>query len=101
MPTGTFQRVTKALMQILPTGQEGDLREVQAVVFELIPANSMGYIKFQGSLWRARCPQQVSLEPGMLVRVLDRQSLTLIVEPIARYVSSFNLNVQSNPYSDD
>jgi len=100
MPTKTFRRGTKALMQILPTGQEGDLREVQAVVFELIPANSMGYIKFQGSLWRARCPQQVSLEPGMLVRVLDRKNLTLIVEPIARYVSSFNLNAQSSPYID-
>lgn len=100
MPTETFGRVTKALMQILPTGRERDLREVLAVVSELIPANSMGYIKFQGSLWRVRCPQKVSLEPGMQVRVLDRQNLTLIVEPIAHYVSYFNLNAQSNPYID-
>jgi membrane protein implicated in regulation of membrane protease activity len=100
MPTATFRRVTKALKQILPKGQEGDLHEVQAVVFELIPANSMGYIKFQGILWRARCPQQVSLEPGMRVRVLDRENLTLIVEPIAGYVSSFNLTAQSSPFVD-
>ena len=101
MHTEALRRVTKALMQILPTGQEGDPREVQAVVFdELIPANTMGYVKFQGSLWRARCPQQVSLEPGMRVRVLDRQNLTLIVEPIAHYASSFNLTAQSNPFID-
>lgn len=98
MPTETFRRVTKALMQILPTGQEGDLREVLAVVFELIPANSLGYIKFQGSLWRARCPQQV-LEPGMLVRVLDRENLTLIVEPSDRHTASFKLTPQPRPYS--
>ncbi|NJR37990.1 MAG: hypothetical protein HC781_02980 [Leptolyngbyaceae cyanobacterium CSU_1_4] len=99
MHTKAFRQVTRALMQILPTGQEGDPREVQAVVFELIPANSMGYIKFQGSLWRAWCPQQVSLEPGTRVRVLDRKSLTLIVEP-SREVSSLKLMAQPNPYSD-
>jgi membrane protein implicated in regulation of membrane protease activity len=100
MHTQTFRRVTKALKQILPKGQEGDPREVQAVVFELIPANSMGYIKFQGILWRAWCPQQISLEPGMRVRVLDREHLTLIVEPIAHYVLPFNLTAQASPYVD-
>lgn len=100
MHTEAFRRVTQALMQILPTGQEGNPREVQATVLEPIPANTTGYIKFQGSLWRAWCPQQVSLEPGMRVRVLDRQNLTLIVEPIAHYVSSFNLTAQSNPFID-
>lgn len=101
MHTDTFQRrVTKALRQILPTGQGGAPHEVQAVVFEFIPANSLGYIKFQGRLWRAWCPQQVSLDPGTRVRVLDRQNLTLIVEPIAHYASSFNLSAQSSPYID-
>jgi membrane-bound ClpP family serine protease len=100
MPTATFRRVTNALMQILPKGQEGNLREVQAVVSELIPANSVGYIKFQGILWRVWCPQQVSLEPGMRVRVLDRENLTLIVEPIARCVLPFNLTAQSSPFVD-
>jgi membrane protein implicated in regulation of membrane protease activity len=86
-------------MQILPTGQEGDQRDVQAVVFELIPANCTGYIKFQGTLWRARCSQSISLEPGMLVRVLDRKNLTLVVEP-SRSVSSFKFTAQPRPYVD-
>jgi membrane protein implicated in regulation of membrane protease activity len=100
MHTETFRRVTNALMQILPKGQEGDLHEVQAVVFELIPANSTGYIKFQGILWRARCLQQISLEPGMRVRVFDREHLTLIVEPLDRYALPFNLTAQVSPYID-
>lgn len=98
MHTEAFQRVTKALRQILPTGQEGDLREVQAIVFDSIPVNCIGYIKFQGSFWRARCFQPVSLEPGMLVRVIDRENLTLIVEPLSRYLAK--LTAQRRPYID-
>jgi membrane-bound ClpP family serine protease len=87
-------------MQVLPLGKEGDPREVEATVFDPIPTNCIGYVKFQGSFWRARCFQQVSLEPGMLVRVIDRENLTLIVEPISRYVASFKLTAQSRPYLD-
>ena len=100
MRTESFRRVTRELKQILPAGQEGDSSAIQGFVFELIPANSMGYIKVQGILWRARCPQPVSLEPGTWVRVLDRRSLTLIVEPIHRRIPSFNLTAQTKPYID-
>jgi membrane-bound ClpP family serine protease len=100
MHTESFQRVTRARTQVLPTGKKGHLPKVEATVFDPIPANCMGYIKFQGIFWRAQCFQAVNLEPGMLVRVLDRENLTLIVEPIARYVSPFNLTAQSRPYID-
>ncbi len=96
--TGASRRVTRALMQILPASQEGDPLAVQTVVFELIPANSMGYIKFQGMLWRARCSQQIALEPGMLVRVIDRENLTLIVEPISRFLAPFKLTAVTTPH---
>jgi hypothetical protein len=102
MNTEALQQVTRAVIQILPMGKEGDPREVQATISEPIPAHSMGYIKFQGSLWRAQCLQPVSLELGMLVRVVDRKNLTLIliVEPSSRYVSSFKMTAQTSPYID-
>jgi membrane protein implicated in regulation of membrane protease activity len=101
MHTKAFRRVTATLMQLLPLGKEEDLCETQGTVFDLIPPNCIGYIKFQGSFWRARCLEQVSLEPGTLVRAIDREGLTLIVEPISRYVSSFNLKAQVHPYGDE
>lgn len=100
MPTEAFQGVTRGRVKVLPTGKEGNPREVEATVFDLIPPNCMGYIKFQGRFWRARCFQQVSLEPGMLVRVIDRENLTLIVKPISRYAESFKLTPQHRPYID-
>jgi membrane protein implicated in regulation of membrane protease activity len=99
MHSEAFRRVTRTLMQILPLGWEEDPHEIEAIVFDLIPPHCTGYIKFQGSWWRARCLQQISLEPGTVVRVVDRESLTLIVEPLYHYESSFNLTVPSNPYA--
>jgi membrane protein implicated in regulation of membrane protease activity len=100
MHTKAFRRVTETLMQLLPLGSE-DSYKFQGTVFDLITPDCAGYIKFRGSLWRARCLQQVSLEPGTLVRAIDRQGLTLIVEPISRYVSSFNMKPQARPYADE
>lgn len=91
MLTDTFPRVTTALRQILPMGKEGDSRETEAIVFDLILANCTGYIKFRGCFWQARCRQQVSLEPGMLVKVIDREGLTLIVELTSPAATFFNL----------
>jgi membrane protein implicated in regulation of membrane protease activity len=100
MHTEAFQRVTKGRMQVLPTGKAGDPREIEAIVFDPIPVNGTGYIKFQGIFWRARCFQPVSLEPGMLVKVIDRENLTLIVEPISLYAVPFQLTPQVSPYID-
>jgi membrane protein implicated in regulation of membrane protease activity len=100
MHTKAFRRVTETLMQLLPLGSEEGSYKFQGTVFDQIAPDCAGYIKFQGSLWRARCLEQVSLEPGTLVRAIDREGLTLIVEPISRYVSSFNMKAQSHPYVD-
>jgi len=77
-----YGRVTRSLMKILPTGKEEDPREVKATVFDSIPANGIGYVKFQGSIWRAYCKYQITLEAGTSVRVIDRENLTLTVEPL-------------------
>jgi membrane protein implicated in regulation of membrane protease activity len=101
MHTKAFRRVTETLLQLLPKGSDENSYKFQGIVFDLIAPDCAGYIKFQGSLWRARCLHQVSLEPGTLVRAIDRDGLTLIVEPISRYVSSLNLKAQAHPYADD
>jgi membrane protein implicated in regulation of membrane protease activity len=75
-------QVTRSLMQLLPTGGEQDPLEVIAKVFEVIRPNEGGLVKFQGALWRAHCPYEISLEPGTLVKVIDRQKLTLVVIPL-------------------
>ena len=86
-----FQRVTDPLMKLIPLGKETDPLEFQATVLDVISPNGMGYVKFQGSLWRASCKHQVSLEPGTWVRVTALQKLTLIVEPISRHAAQFKL----------
>ena len=93
----TFRRVTASLMQLLPLGKETDPHAFQATVLDFISPNGMGYVKFQGSLWRAYCKQQISLEPDTLVRVTDRQKLTLVVEPISRDAAQFKLTTDLKP----
>jgi membrane protein implicated in regulation of membrane protease activity len=74
-------QVTRSLMQLLPMGRENDPLEVLAKVVEVIHPSREGLVKFQGVLWRAQCFYDISLEPGTLVKVVDRQRLTLIVIP--------------------
>jgi membrane protein implicated in regulation of membrane protease activity len=74
-------QVTRSLMQLLPMGREKDPLEVVAKVVEVIHPNKVGLVMFQGVFWRAQCLYDISLEPGALVKVVDRQKLTLIVIP--------------------
>jgi membrane protein implicated in regulation of membrane protease activity len=41
-------------------------------------------IQYQASLWTARSKQAIELQPGDWVRVVERQGLTLIIEPLER-----------------
>jgi len=91
MRTEALRQVTDPLRKLLPLGKETDPSELQATVLDLISPNGVGYVKFQGSVWRAYCKHQISLEPGTLVRVTDRQKLTLTVEPISRHAAQFKL----------
>jgi membrane-bound ClpP family serine protease len=67
---------------LLPLSQDKEGNPLGATVVESITPNVKGYVKFQGVLWRATCLQPITIKPGQIVRVVDRQSLTLIVEPV-------------------
>jgi NfeD-like C-terminal, partner-binding len=54
----------------------------KATIVESLEAGKAGYVKFQGCLWRAVTNTSFTLEAGTLVRVVDRQHLTLVVEPL-------------------
>jgi len=55
---------------------------VDAIVTQAIAPGRKGQVKFQGSWWTARCSQDITLSPGKLVHVIDRQLITLYVEPV-------------------
>ncbi|HEY9657544.1 MAG TPA: NfeD family protein, partial [Allocoleopsis sp.] len=55
----------------------------KAIVDAAISPGRSGRIRYQGSWWSARCEQDITLSPGEEVRVVGRQNITLIVEPLA------------------
>lgn len=58
-----------------------DLLGENAVVTQPIKAGS-GKVRFRGTDWKARADQQI--EKGRVVRIIDKKSITLIVEPIKK-----------------
>lgn len=54
-----------------------------ALVDREINADQLGWVKYSGSWWRARCLQPITILPGTAVRVTGREDLTLVVEPMA------------------
>lgn len=61
---------------IIPIDGEG-------VVDCVIYPYQKGRIYFRGSWWPARCEEEVKLLTGQRVKVIGRQNITLIVQPIA------------------
>lgn len=59
----------------------------RAIVEETIRPNHSGRVRFQGSWWFARCPQDVTIEPGNEVRVIGNQGITLLIEPVLALTS--------------
>lgn len=60
----------------------------QATVDAIIQPSRTGRVRFQGSWWSARCDQNVTISPGEVVRVIGRQNITLVVEPLPLSLSS-------------
>lgn len=55
---------------------------LEARVTELIPKGGVGWVLYEGALWRARCQiSDIAIPPEATVHVVDRQGLTLIVLP--------------------
>ncbi|MBF2037251.1 MAG: NfeD family protein [Leptolyngbyaceae cyanobacterium T60_A2020_046] len=53
----------------------------EAIAVQALCPGGRGRVKYGGSYWFARCYQDVVLNKGARLRVVDRQGLTLIVEP--------------------
>jgi membrane-bound ClpP family serine protease len=92
MHSQAFPGFTQSLMQILPFGKKHDPVECLAKVSVAIHPEKGGMVTFQGVEWRAQSTVYFTLEEGKLVRVIDRQKLMLIVEPI-RHQDYFKLTV--------
>lgn len=54
----------------------------EATVDAVIEPSRTGRVRFQGTWWSARCEQDVTISPGEIVRVIGRQNITLVVEPL-------------------
>ncbi|XGV96387.1 MAG: NfeD family protein [Leptolyngbya sp. BL-A-14] len=54
-----------------------------AIVTRTIAPGRKGQVQFQGSWWPARCNDEMTLAVGELVRVIQRQDLTLYIEPFS------------------
>jgi len=78
-----YQPTSKAVLSILP-GQKYDPLQLLTTIVESLESGKTGYVIFQGSFWRAITNTSFTLETGTLVRVVDRQHLTLVVEPVTQ-----------------
>jgi membrane protein implicated in regulation of membrane protease activity len=82
MNTALTPRPSTRLAGVLPFGVEPHLTDAETVIVDPIAPQQVGSVKFMGIWWRARCRQSMELATGTRVRVVDRENLTLIVEPI-------------------
>jgi membrane protein implicated in regulation of membrane protease activity len=53
--------------------------ESLAVVEQPIIPQSLGRVEYQGSSWPAICLQNITLNPGEIVKVIGRYNITLLV----------------------
>ncbi|MGJ3247759.1 MAG: NfeD family protein [Elainellaceae cyanobacterium] len=54
----------------------------EAIVEDTISPGREGRVHYQGSWWPARCFAELTLYPSTLVKVVGRQNITLLVEPV-------------------
>lgn len=54
---------------------------IEAIVTQTIAPGRRGQVKCQGSWWTAKSIQGLTLLPGNVVYVTNRQNITLYVEP--------------------
>ncbi|MFM7425738.1 MAG: NfeD family protein [Elainella sp.] len=75
--------LTIVLRGMVPMPTRDEQPDTEAVVSETIPKGGVGWVSYEGSLWKARCQvSDIEITPGKTVHVAGRQGLTLIVLPI-------------------
>jgi membrane protein implicated in regulation of membrane protease activity len=75
--------LTIVLRGMVPLPTKEEQPDTQAIVSETIPKAGVGWVSYEGALWKARCQiSDVALAAGQTVQVVGRQGLTLIVLPI-------------------
>ncbi|MDJ0554842.1 MAG: NfeD family protein [Microcoleaceae cyanobacterium MO_207.B10] len=55
----------------------------EAIVDETILPNQVGRIRYRGSVWNAKCLQEVAINPGEVVYVVGNDGITLIVDSLS------------------
>ncbi|MGD1716515.1 NfeD family protein [Hydrocoleum sp. CS-953] len=57
-------------------------RSKEAVVDEIIRPNELGRIRYRGSIWNAKCLQEITIDPEEIVYVVGNDNITLIVDTV-------------------
>lgn len=74
--------LTIVLRGMVPSPTRDTQINTHAIVSETIPRGGIGWVSYEGALWKARCQMsEVAIAEGRSVQVIGRQGLTLIVLP--------------------
>lgn len=75
--------LTIVLRGMVPLPTKEEQPDTQAIVSETIPKGGVGWVSYEGALWKARCQiSDITIPNGQTVNVMGRQGLTLIVLPL-------------------
>jgi membrane protein implicated in regulation of membrane protease activity len=75
--------LTIVLRGMVPMPTRDEQPDTEAVVSETIRKGSIGWVSYEGALWKARCQiSDIEIAAGQTVHVAGRQGLTLIVLPL-------------------
>ena len=86
------------MRSLMPKEAKSLKHDTDAWVRTPIPANGMGRVIYEGTLWQARCQlPDIAIAPQQRVYVVDRQGNTLFVVP-ANYL---DLNISDRPLKAD
>lgn len=79
----SFGKLNKSMVPKTSTFESDSFRIFQgeAIVQEAICPCRPGRVKYRGTFWSARCAEKITLAPGRIVRVIDIDEITLLVEP--------------------
>lgn len=55
----------------------------EAIVDETIMPNKIGRIRYRGSVWNAKCLQEIAINPEEIVYVVGNDGITLIVDTVS------------------